>query len=140
MKALHIAVKRTQLNECLSRIICFLRAAGINCQRLLHPTLLIPYLSPWLAGCCLPVTSQPSSSPSPVTAALELSLPDSLSAQCCAKACKLKCRLRELISCLCSIAAWAVCFEGRLADLVATETGNEMSSLNLNLSLHAWMC
>ena len=43
------------------------------------------------------------------------------------QACKLKCRLRELISCLCSAAALAVCFEGRLAGLDPTETGNEIS-------------
>ena len=39
------------------------------------------------------------------------------------QACKLICRLRELISYLCS----DVCFEGRLAGLDKTETGNEPS-------------
>ena len=60
-------------------------------------------------------------------------------------ACKQKFRLRELTSCLCSAAASAVCFEGLVAGLDATETGNELSQqfeftglvmdkpLNLNL-------
>ena len=43
--------------------------------------------------------------------------------------CKLKFRLRELTSCLCSTAAPAVCFKGCVADLDATETGNEFSQL-----------
>ena len=43
--------------------------------------------------------------------------------------CKLKFRLRELISCLCFDAALAVCFEGRVASLDATETENEFSQL-----------
>ena len=42
-------------------------------------------------------------------------------------ACKLKLRLRELTSCLCSTAAPAVCFEGRMLGLDTTETGNELS-------------
>ena len=45
----------------------------------------------------------------------------------CTKACEFKCRLRELLPCLCSAAAFAVCLEGRLAGLNATETGNELS-------------
>ena len=76
------------------------------------------------------------------------------------QACELKFRFRELTSGLCSAATSAVCFEGRTAVLDATETGNElsqpkfeftsllltsllcslfqeMSSLNLNLSLQA---
>ena len=43
------------------------------------------------------------------------------------QACKLKLRLRELTSCLCSAAASAVCFEGHMAGLDATETGKELS-------------
>ena len=43
------------------------------------------------------------------------------------QACKLKSKLRELTSCLCSAPAMAVCFEGRVAGLNATETGNELS-------------
>ena len=43
------------------------------------------------------------------------------------QACKLKFRLGELTSCLCSAAASAVCFEGRVAGLDAAETGNELS-------------
>ena len=44
------------------------------------------------------------------------------------QACKLKFRLRVLTSCLCSAAdAWAVCFEGHMAGLDTTETGNEFS-------------
>ena len=43
------------------------------------------------------------------------------------QACKLKFRLRELFSCLCSAAAQAICFEGSLAGLDATETGNVLS-------------
>ena len=38
---------------------------------------------------------------------------------------KLKFRLREFTSCLCSAVDLAVCFEGRLAGLDATETGHE---------------
>ena len=45
------------------------------------------------------------------------------------QACKLKFRLRELNSCLYSAAASAVCFEGRVAGLDATETENEFSQL-----------
>ena len=45
------------------------------------------------------------------------------------QACALKLRLRELTSCLCSPTALAVCFEGRMAGLDATETGNEFSQL-----------
>ena len=43
------------------------------------------------------------------------------------QACKLKLRLGELSSCLCSAAALAVCFEGCMAGLDATGTGNELS-------------
>ena len=43
------------------------------------------------------------------------------------KACQIKFRLRELTSCLCSTAASAVWFEGRLAGLDTTETWNEVS-------------
>ena len=43
------------------------------------------------------------------------------------QACKLKFRLRELMSCFCSAAASAVCFEGRVAGLYAIETGNKLS-------------
>ena len=50
------------------------------------------------------------------------------------KACKIKFRLRELISCLCSAAALAVCFEGRVAGLEATETGNEISQPKFELA------
>ena len=35
--------------------------------------------------------------------------------------------VRELTSCLCSTAALADCFEGCLASLKGTETGNELS-------------
>ena len=49
-----------------------------------------------------------------------------------------KFRLRELTSCLCSAAAWAVCFEGCVADLVQ-QTQEIIRSLNLNLSLEAWI-
>ena len=34
--------------------------------------------------------------------------------------------LRELTSCLCSAAAWAVCFEYSVAGVNATGTGNEV--------------
>ena len=40
---------------------------------------------------------------------------------------KLKLRLRDFTSCLCSAAVSAVCFEGRMAGVDATETGNELS-------------
>ena len=43
------------------------------------------------------------------------------------QACKLKFRLSKLTSCLCSAAASAVYFEGRMAGLDPTETGNELS-------------
>ena len=46
------------------------------------------------------------------------------------QACKLKFRLRETSSCLCSAAAVAVCFKGRLAGLEAIESGNELSQPN----------
>ena len=42
---------------------------------------------------------------------------------------KLKVRLRGLTSCLCSTAAPAVCFKGRVASLDATETGNDFTQL-----------
>ena len=35
--------------------------------------------------------------------------------------------MRVLTSCLCSAAAWAVCFEGSVAGANATVTGNEVS-------------
>ena len=41
--------------------------------------------------------------------------------------CKLKCKLRELTSCLCCAASVAVCVEGCMAGLDATETENELS-------------
>ena len=43
------------------------------------------------------------------------------------QACKLIFRLIELTSCLCSDSALAVCFEGRITGLDATETGNDLS-------------
>ena len=46
-------------------------------------------------------------------------------------ACKLKFRLRELTSCLCSAAALADCFEGRMAGLDGTETENGLSQPTL---------
>ena len=53
------------------------------------------------------------------------------------QACVLKFKLRELPSCLCSAAAWAVCFEGSVAGVNATETGNEVSQPTLEFtSLH----
>ena len=45
------------------------------------------------------------------------------------QACKLKIRLIDLTSCLCSAAALAVCFKGRVAGVDAMETGNEFSQL-----------
>ena len=45
------------------------------------------------------------------------------------QACRLKFRLRELTSCLCSAAALAFCFEGCMADLDPTVTGNGLSQL-----------
>ena len=42
---------------------------------------------------------------------------------------ELKFRLREHTSCLCSAAALAVCFKGRMAGQDARETGNEFSQL-----------
>ena len=50
------------------------------------------------------------------------------------QACELKFRLREFTSCLCSAAALVVCFEGRLAGLDATETGNELSQPTFELT------
>ena len=50
------------------------------------------------------------------------------------EACKLKFRLRELTSCLCSLAAWAICFESRVAGLDTTETGNEVSQPTLQFT------
>ena len=50
------------------------------------------------------------------------------------QACKLKFRLRELTSCLCSAAAWAVCFEGSVAGVNATETGNVVSQPTLEFT------
>ena len=47
--------------------------------------------------------------------------------ECYEQACNLKCRLRELTSSLCSATALAVCFEGQVAGLDTTETGNEFS-------------
>ena len=55
---------------------------------------------------------------------------------CHRQACKLKFKLREPTFCLCSTAAWAVCYEGSVAGLDATETGQR--SLNLHLILQAW--
>ena len=42
--------------------------------------------------------------------------------------------MRDLTSCLCSAAAWAVCFEGSVAGVNATETGNEVSPPALELT------
>ena len=50
------------------------------------------------------------------------------------QACKLIFRLRKLTSCLCSAATTAVCFEGRVAGLDATETGNELSGSKLQFT------
>ena len=41
--------------------------------------------------------------------------------------CKLKFKLRDFTSSLCSAAAWAVCFEGSVAGVNATETGDDVS-------------
>ena len=43
-------------------------------------------------------------------------------------------QLRELTSCLCSAAAWAVCFEASVAGVNATETGNEVSQPTLEFT------
>ena len=43
------------------------------------------------------------------------------------QACWLKFKFRDFTSCLCSAAAWAVCFERSVAGVNATETGNEVS-------------
>ena len=43
------------------------------------------------------------------------------------QACYLKFMLRDFTSCLCSAASWAVCFEGSVAGVKATQTGNEVS-------------
>ena len=73
---------KEKLIEYLKRNDNLSRAVGIHFLRLLpvaahsSPLPISLSLVSWLAA-CLPVTSQPSSSP--VTAALELSLPDSLS-------------------------------------------------------------
>ena len=40
-----------------------------------------------------------------------------------------KFKLRDFTSCLCSAAAWAVCFEGSVAGVNVTATGNEVSQL-----------
>ena len=50
------------------------------------------------------------------------------------QACKLKFRLRDFTSSLCSAAAWAVCFEGSVAGVNATETGNEVSQPTLEFT------
>ena len=61
------------------------------------------------------------------------------------QACKIKFRWRELTSCLCATTVMAVCFEGCMVGLEATETGNEPSKPKfefkslLDLSvLHGW--
>ena len=53
--------------------------------------------------------------------------------------CKLKLGLRELTSCLCSAAALAVCFEGHVAGLNATETGNKLSQHTFEFPSLAWL-
>ena len=50
------------------------------------------------------------------------------------QACKLKFRLRDFTSCLCSAAAPAVCFKGRVAGEDAIETGNEFSQLKFSFT------
>ena len=50
-----------------------------------------------------------------------------------------KFRLREFTSCLCSTAASALSFEGCVAGLDATETGNELSQPTLEL-ISLMMC
>ena len=42
--------------------------------------------------------------------------------------------MRDFTSCLCSAAAWAVCFEGSVAGVNATETGNEVSQPTLEFT------
>ena len=50
------------------------------------------------------------------------------------QACYIKFKLRDFTSCLCSAAAWAVCFEGSVAGVKATEAGNEVSQPTLELT------
>ena len=50
------------------------------------------------------------------------------------QACQPKFKLRDFTSCLCSAAAWAVRFEGSVAGVNATETGNEVSQPTLQLA------
>ena len=42
--------------------------------------------------------------------------------------------LRDVTSCLCSAVAWAVSFEGSVAGVNATETGNEVSQPTLEFT------
>ena len=61
----------------------------------------------------------------------EIALPQVVVAYLYGQACKLKFRFRELTSCSYSA---AVCFEGPVAGLDTTETGNELSQPNFEFT------
>ena len=42
--------------------------------------------------------------------------------------------MRDFTSCLCSTATWAMCFEGSVAGVNATETGNKASQPTLEFA------
>ena len=50
---------------------------------------------------------------------------------CYHQACLLKFKLSDFTSCICSVAAWAVCSEGSVAGVNATEAGNVVSQPTL---------